>query len=659
MIKQTRYKSSFLLAGLLLCNGFAVAQEPVGSEGVIKKELAEAKAWTLIDHRSKPHSADEYEGHVHVVAFLGTECPLAKLYAGRLQQLQKDFDDRGVKFVAIDSNEQDSLNDMMAFANRQQLTIPFLKDPDGSAARMYGATRTPEVFLVDAAGQVQYSGRIDDQYVIGNVRQAPTVEDLKVAIDLVLENKPVLVKHTPAMGCLIGQRRSATEVTQLTYCADIAPILQNRCVECHHAGDIGPMELDNYADVAAWSEMIMEVVSEKRMPPWHANPTVGHFANDRSLSEIELSMIQEWIRGGCPEGDKALLPAAKVYTTGWQLPREPDLVLDMRADPFAVNATGEIKYQYFTVDPKFTEDKWVQAAEIQPGNRSVVHHVLVFAKHPNQVRDLGGERSYLTGYVPGTRFKPYPDGMSKKVEAGSILIFQVHYTPIGTEQEDLSRIGFLFADPATITHEVKTTSVVQPRLQIPPGDSNWETSSILPEKLPDCELVCMSPHMHLRGKSFSYELLKPNGDRLPLLDVPKYDFNWQTAYEVSERMKIPAGSRVYCRAAFDNSDENPFNPDSSQTVRWGDQTDDEMMIGYFDIAVPVSHTADDGANDKSSQVDAEASFRFIEWDADANGQISKLELPQKHRKFFEMADTDGNLSLSLSELTAAMRKLSE
>ncbi len=645
---------------LLICSMFAGftlhAAESTPSSSIEKTLKANKLDWNLIDYRSKPYSSNDLKGKVHVVAFLGTECPLAKLYSIRLESLQSEFATKGVSFIAVDSNQQDSLAEIAAFARRQSVTYPILKDPDGKVARMYGATRTPEVFLIDDTGSIRYSGRIDDQYVIGNVRQSPEKTELRDAIQFLLEKRDIAVTKTPAMGCLIGQRPDAVSTNTITYTKHIAPIMQSRCVDCHHAGDIGPMQLDNYDDVSAWSDMIMEVVNDKRMPPWHADPSVGHFANDRSMPKSEIDLLKQWVDGGCQQGDPADLPASKTYTVGWQLPREPDLVLDITPTPFSVQAVGEVKYQHFVVDPKFTEDKWISAAEIQPGNRAVVHHILAFARDPEQKQQISAERSYLTGYVPGTRYKPYPKGSAKFVKAGSVLVFQVHYTPIGTEQTDQSRIGFIFADDKDIQREIQTTSVVQPRLAIPPHEANYTVDAYLPETLPDCELVCMSPHMHLRGKSFSYELVSSDGKKTPLLNVPKYDFNWQTAYELSEPVKITEGSLLYCKATFDNSTDNLYNPDPNQKVRWGDQTDDEMMIGYFDISVPKEKGS---KNSSIEQISPENGRLFTRWDVDGNEALSKEELPDKYRVFFDLADSDKNGSLNVRELDKAAKQINQ
>jgi hypothetical protein len=259
----------------------------------------------------------------------------------------------------------------------------------------------------------------------------------------------------------------------------------------------------------------------------------------------------------------------------------------MADKPYKIPARGEVKYQYFVTDLKNDKELWFRGMEVVPGNREVVHHILIFAREKGSRRqEPGGERSFLAGYVPGTRAEMMPAGYAKRIPPNSQLIFQVHYTPNGSPQQDLSRVGFVVADPSTITHEIITSSAVNPRFRIPPGDADYRTTAMLPERLPECELLAMSPHMHLRRKSFRYTLVNPDKSREILLDVPRYDFNWQTEYRLAEKRILPKGARIFCEAVFDNSENNLNNPNPKSWVTWGDQTYEEMMIGYFHYAVP-------------------------------------------------------------------------
>ncbi len=609
----------------------------------------------LTDFRGRNVTEKDFvESKLLVVAFLGVECPLAKLYSERLQAIHEKYQGRGVTVIGVDANQQDSLTEMAAHARRHLLTYTFSKDTQQALVASLGATRTPEVFLLDETRAVRYQGRIDDQYGVGYVREKPTTNDLIDAIEALLENKVIANTHQPAPGCLIGRIKQPKTDAAVTYSNQIARIFADHCVRCHREGEIGPFAMSTYEKVAGWAEMIQEVVSEKRMPPWHANPAYGKFANDCSLSDEQLALIEQWVKDGAPESDRSQLPEPKKYLVGWQLPREPDVVFPVSPEPYTVPAEGEVKYRYFPVDPKFTEDKWIKCAQLLPGNRAVVHHILAFARPKGTQGGLGGERGFLVGYVPGSQAEQFPEGMAKRIPANSEIVFQVHYTPIGTEQTDLSQLGIVFADPQEITHEVKTTSAVQNKLRIPPGDANYQVSALLPEELPDCRLITMAPHMHLRGKAFRYTAVYPGGKKEILLDVPAYDFNWQTGYRMSEPLKLPAGSKIECEAVFDNSAANLNNPDPTKLVRWGDQTEDEMMIGYFDIVVPVGESsAVDTSRVNRRKALAEQIIQqglFQRLDTNNDKRLERLEVPEKHRDRFDELDADGDGVLTQEDL---------
>jgi hypothetical protein len=385
------------------------------------------------------------------------------------------------------------------------------------------------------------------------------------------------------------------------------------------------------------------------MPPWHATHEHAQFENDREMPEEERESIYAWVRAGAPQGDPADLPKPRTWVTGWQLPREPDFVVPITEKPFRVAAEGEIRYQHFRVDPGFKEDKWVDAIEIQPGNPAVVHHVLMFTgKDEEDARDFdGGANGYDGIFVPGQRVKPYPAGTARRIAAGSQLFFQVHYTPNGSEQFDQSRVGMTFVDPASVEYEVRTASAVNTELRIPPGEENYRVESASPRLPASARLLALNPHMHLRGKSFMYEALLPSGERRTLLDVPRYDFNWQTAYRLAEPMDLPEGSRLHCVAHFDNSDGNLNNPDSTKTVRWGQQTWDEMMIGYLDYAVPVGALL---AMEEADRTQKRIQDLFDRLDSNADGKIVVEEVPPKFRGLFKPLDRNNDDALSLEEM---------
>ncbi|REK18829.1 MAG: thiol-disulfide isomerase [Planctomycetota bacterium] len=586
-------RNSYALAsGLLLAlSCLAAAGSPArADEATASTPLGKQIAnFELRDFGGKPYTLDALrDRQAVVVAFLGTECPLAKLYAPRLVQLADRFADSGVAFLAINANQQDSLSEMAAYAKSHKLNFPLLKDVGNVVADQMGAVRTPEVFLLDGDRKVCYRGRIDDQYVVGRQRDAATREDLALAIEELLAGKPVSQAVTEAPGCFIGRVYEPLEDAEVTYTGDVAAVLNRRCVECHRDGEIAPFALTSYDDVVGWAETIAEVIKDERMPPWHANPDYGTFSNDCRMSQEEKQLIYDWVAAGAPEGDPADLPKQPEFFAGWRLPRIDQEVF-MSDEAFRVPAEGTVSYKYFWVDPGFTEDKWIQGAQCKAGNREVVHHIIVFVKPPpggkRTGRGKGISRGFLAATAPGADPLLLEDGMAKFVPAGSQLVFQMHYTPNGSAQDDRSSIGLMFADPADVRKEVNTLAAQNHLLFIPPREPNYQTSAWHTFRR-DTLLLSMFPHMHVRGKAFRYEVRYPDGTEEILLDVPRYDFNWQQTYELAEPKLLPKGTRMRCLAAYDNSTDNIANPNPDRIVHWGDQTWDEMLIGFMEVTDP-------------------------------------------------------------------------
>jgi mono/diheme cytochrome c family protein len=376
---------------------------------------------------------------------------------------------------------------------------------------------------------------------------------------------------------------AADAAKTVTFTKDVAPILYQRCAECHRPGEIAPMSLLSYQETRPWARSIREKVLAREMPPWHADPKHGEFLNDRRLTEQEIETIVAWVDGGAKEGDPRELPPAPKFTEGWSI-GTPDETFSVPEQ--SVPADGVVKYQYLTVPTNLKEDRWVTAAEIRSTGRSVVHHVIVFVQDPN-----GGGRnegSLLAGIAPGEQPARFRPGTAKKLPAGAKLLFQLHYTPNGTATKDVTTIGVKYAREP-VRHQILTRPVLQTRFVIPPGHPNYEVRSESTFNQ-DAHLTSLMPHMHLRGKDFEIKAVFPDGTSRILLSVPRYDFNWQTYYVPREPVAIPKGTRIECVAHFDNSPNNKFNPDPTREVRWGDQTWEEMMIGwlsfYYDNPAP-------------------------------------------------------------------------
>lgn len=537
------------------------------------------------------HALSQIDRHKTVVlVFLGVECPLAKLYTPRLVEIARNYVPKGVVFFGVDANRQDSVTEIAAYARREEITFPILKDLRQTIANRVGATRTPQAVVLDRNRRICYRGRVDDQFgfvptnrTAGYHKTKPDRNDLQIALDEVLAGKPVSVPETEAAGCLIGRDRVSPVHSNVTYTKDVAPILNKRCVSCHRPNQIAPFALTSYEEVAGWADMIVEVTESGRMPPWHADPKYGTFRNDCRLTEAERLTIARWAAGGAPKGDQQDLPAAPKFAEGWIIPK-PDEIHYMSPQPYQVPATGVIPYQDFVIDPGWKEDRWICAIEPRPGNPAVVHHILFFVIPPEGgVPDLREDDTYLATYVPGMQPEPLATGYARLVRAGSKFMFDIHYTPNGRPQEDRSYVGIKFADPNSVRREVTVSSAFNKTFRISPGATNYEVHSQYVFQR-DSLLLSLIPHMHYRGKDFVFEADYPDGRRETLLSVPRYDFGWQTVYRLAEPKLLPQGTIIKCVAHYDNSDANLNNPNPKVAVAWGEQSFDEMMIGFFEIS---------------------------------------------------------------------------
>jgi len=578
----------FGLLALALCwplGSLATAGEatPIG------KKIADFSAR---DFRGKNVSLEDFkDSKLVVVAFLGTECPLAKLYAPRLAALAKEYADRGVTVLGINSNQQDSITELAHYAGEYKIEFPLLKDVGNVIADQFAAVRTPEIFVLDRDRTVRYFGRVDDQFGfqgngIAYQRNEPRRRDLAVALDELLADKPVTEAVALNQGCHIGRVKQPAADSQVTYTKHIAKIFNDNCVFCHRPGQIAPFPLTNYQESVGWAEMVREVTGARRMPPWHADPKIGHFGNDARLSDEDIALIDKWCESGAPEGDPNDMPPAPTFATGWQIPK-PDETVYMAEQGYDVPASGTIEYQRFVVDPGWTEDKWISALECVPGNPSVVHHIIVYLVPPgaSPSGQAGRLRSnWLGAYAPGLRQKPLDSGYARYVQKGSKLLFEMHYTANGTPQQDRSYAGFVFADPKNVKKEVAVQNAGNFTFKIPAGDANYEVESEFVFRQ-NALLLSMAPHMHVRGKDFRYDLIYPDGKTETLLWIPGYDFGWQTSYELAEPKFLPRGTRMHCVAHFDNSADNMANPDPTKEVGWGEQTWEEMMFGWFEMAL--------------------------------------------------------------------------
>jgi hypothetical protein len=439
----------------------------------------------------------------------------------------------------------------------------------------------------------------------------------------------------------IGARSSTEANVTPTFSRDVAPILYKNCTSCHRPGEIAPMSLLTYKDARPWARSIAARVDAGTMPPWHADPATGEFLNDRRLSGPDKQTILEWAAAGAPEGDPGDLPPQPQYADGWMI-GQPDAVLTMQED-YPIPASGTIAYQYFEVPTNFTEDRWIQAFEVRPGNRAVVHHVIVYTRPPAPANlsqpvarpgrrpapvfmfaegmdipagQTGGPElppdqrkprgpddrpapkmlgPSIGAYVPGNSARVYRAGTAARLAAGSTVIFQMHYTTKGQATTDRTSIGLIFAKTPPST-ELRVTALINGNLHIPAGAPDHPVEAEVTINR-DVTLWAMLPHTHLRGKRWSYEVTFPDGRKETILSVPKYDFDWQTDYIFKQPLKLPRGTTLHATAWYDNSPNNKSNPDPTKDVWWGDQTWEEMMFTGLTYSVdpaPVSPAAGGG-----------------------------------------------------------------
>ena len=396
-----------------------------------------------------------------------------------------------------------------------------------------------------------------------------------------------------SVGCfviaLVGSNRvSSAGNAPLTFSKDIAPILYKNCVACHRPGEIAPMSLITYKEVRPWAKAIREKVASRVMPPWHPDPQFGKWENDRRMTQKEVDAVVAWVDSGAAEGNAKDLPPMPKLASGWQI-GEPDIVFQMPTE-FTVPAEGAVPYQHFTVATNFKEDRYVQALEARAGNLSVVHHIVMYARDPaEQARGRAQSRKFniadgiLGALSPGqTPFIAKP-GQAKLIKAGSQLVFQMHYTPNGKETKDRSIVGLIFAK-GPVDKLVNSKAAFETRFAIPPGAENHEIKAVY-EFEEDSHIISLMPHMHVRGKDIVYRAIYPDGRSEILLSVPRYNFNWQVYYYPLKPIAAPKGTRLEAVAHYDNSTRNPLNPDPGKEVRFGEQTWDEMMNGFFDFTV--------------------------------------------------------------------------
>ena len=546
--------------------------------------------FSLLDLEGRNHELYRAEGRAVVLFFTGVGCPVARKSAAKLIQLRQQFHDQGVHFWIVNTYSDDSIQDAAREAEELKLTgFPYLRDPRQGVALAFGVQRTAEVVVLETRNwNVAYRGALDDQLSEGAERPEPKTKFLENALNELLAARPVTVQQTLTRGCRITFAQSGPAPSAMTYSALVAPILRQNCVECHREGGIGPWAMDSHGRVRNYSRMIEEVLLTRRMPPYDADPDQGRFSNAHRLSREDTQSLLRWIGAGAPRGDgpdplsTPLTPIAE-----WPLGK-PDAVIRL-PEPQQIPATGVLDYRHIAVPSPRAEEFWLAGIDVRPGNRKVVHHAILYATWPGCPDDGSGNGVHVFGWAPGALPARYPDGVGKRIPAGAKLQLEMHYTTCGSEQSDQTEVALYFR-PGPQLRSAETRQVATDDLNISPGAAEARHEATYTFREP-ATLYSLSPHMHFRGKWMKYELLLPDGGRETLLNVPRYDFKWQLSYRLAEPRHVPAGSRLRVTGAFDNSADNPANPDPTRQVKFGLQSWDEMFIGFFDAADDPKETS--------------------------------------------------------------------
>ena len=596
--------------------------------------------------------------HALVIALTSTTCPISKKFAPLLGRMSQDDQTPPIRWIFVDVTGSNSPNDFADFAKKHQFSGDLVHDPKLEVASALDATSTTEAILIDRTGTIRYRGCVDDRYGIGYAHDAPRMTPLLDAIVALSDDQEVPLLATSAPGCALTSATAQPGEDTPTYHGTVSRIIQANCLTCHRTGGAAPFPLETYEQVRSNAAMIRRVVSRGTMPPWFAGPQERHdyglFSNDQSLPEADRTAIIAWAEEGRPEGSASSAPLPRTFDPSWTIGTPDHTVQLPSAQP--IKAEGEMPYVDIQVPTGLVGDTWVQGWEILPTDRSVVHHALIFIVPKGRRRQFGATDGFLAAYVPGNSATIYPDGFAKYVPAGCDLHFQIHYTPNGTATTDQMTLGLLIADEPP-THEMRTIGIADRRLRIPPGAAAHVESATL--MLPaDVNVFSVTPHMHIRGAAFEARVEEPDGSTKTLIHIPSYDFNWQLGYRFAQPPVLPKGSKVTVQGTFDNSTANPGNPDPTQQVRFGKQTDDEMLIGYFEYWLNDEEDPDTLDRASDDQIFFEEARRLIaRWDKDGDKRVSREEVPERRRFQFDLIDLNDDGLVDELEFVEAARQL--
>ena len=651
---------SALGLGLLGVQGHFVSQASAGdSEAVVSLKVDNFR---LTDQNLESHELDRLADASAIVLLTQQNgCPVSRNTGASMKGLVAAYAGKGVEFMMLNSNPQDTRDEIVAEAKTYGYDVPILMDTTQLVAEQLNVTRTAEAIVIDPKTmKVIYRGPIDDRVTYERQRAKANHTWAKDALDAFLAGKPIAMSYQKAVGCLINfpERNNAAPL-QISYVKQIAPIIQEKCVSCHQAGGIGPMPLTSYQRIKSYAPMIREVIRTQRMPPWRADPSVGKFHDDKGLTSEQTRDLVHWIEAGAPRGEGTDPIAAVTYQAAeWPLGK-PDLILDVPA--YDIPATGIVDYQRpFILNP-LKDGRWLRASTIKVENRQAVHHILTgYMTTPPELGAPANESRWgvsVGGYAVGAESIAQPEDTGAYMPPGGAIGFQNHYTPFGQAVTERSKIALYFYDktPTLVMHN---SVIANPNISIPPNVESWKQQAYLTFPK-DALLFGAFPHAHYRGASSQLWIRYPDGKEKLLLALPHYDFNWQRDYAFQEPIAVPAGSKLIAIYTYDNSKRNPANPDPNRTVPWGDQSFDEML--YTALRYRWVGETSDKMNSYDALLNGDRFFGILDANMDDKLQTTELvgRMGTQMAANFGLIDTNKDGVLDRAELTVVqdmMRK---
>ena len=616
--------------------------------------------FVLLDQQGNAHELYYYSDAKAIVLMVqGNACTLVRNAVIDLKAIREEYQAQGVEFLMINSNIQDNRESIQAEANEWEIDLPILVDDGQLVGDSLNLTRTAEVLVIDPTNwELVYRGPLNDRLVYERQKNEASNHYVKSVLDSVLTGTNIDVASQTVMGCLINfPHRNEQNAEQITYIEDVAPILQENCVSCHTVGGIGPWPMNSFEMVRGFAPMMREVLMTKRMPPWHADPHVGVWENDRSLSLADRQTLVRWVEGGTVrgEGDDPLKSIEPLTAGGTWKYGEPDLIV--KVPPFTVPASGVVDYQYHTIEADLDESVWIKGFEVIPGNMNVVHHLLMGTVSAERPSSNGIFENYIGGYAPGAGYALLPEGTGIRVDGNSHFQVQMHYTPYGKEVVDETLVGIYLHDEQPETY-LRHGVVISTQIEIPPNTkAHTESAYYLFED--DATLYQVLPHSHYRGSASTFSLIYPDGTKELLLSVPNYDFNWQTGYVFETPLDVPKGAKLVHTTTYDNSEQNLGNPDPDATVTWGLQSWEEMLFGDFTFTWK-NETSENPIHDRRRTTIIQMLGML---DKDMSGGLAKSELSgtgrrsQAYLAYFDQSDEDASGELNVNEIIRMNRLL--